>query len=87
MRKLFCVMMIAGAVTLAAAKNGPTAASPAEDGEQAYKTNCTRCHGTPPALSSREARTVVRHMRVKANLPARDAEAVLRYLLESDGRP
>jgi len=86
MRKLFCVLMILGAIGVAAAKNGATtkSAPTADDGEQTYKTNCTRCHSTPPALSARQTRVVVRHMRVRANLPARDAEAVLRYLLQSD---
>ncbi|HVO78960.1 MAG TPA: hypothetical protein VMT39_02995 [Candidatus Bathyarchaeia archaeon] len=63
----------------------PVTPSGLPDGAQAYKTNCTRCHSAPPALSPRQAHVVMRHMRVRANLPARDAEAVLRYLLESEG--
>ena len=85
MQKLICLLLVIAAITLAGAKSSSPAAStaPAGDGEQAYRTNCTRCHGTPPALSSRETQVVVRHMRVKASLPAGDAEAILRYLLES----
>jgi hypothetical protein len=53
------------------------------DGELIYKTNCTRCHNTPPALTRRQTRAVVRHMRVRANLVAGQADAVLLYLLDS----
>jgi cytochrome c5 len=75
---------------LASAKSGsnspsqPAQTDSAEYGEQAYKSNCTRCHTAPPALSQRQANTVMRHMRVKANLPARDAQAIYQYLLQSD---
>jgi len=55
----------------------------APDGEEVYKANCTRCHTTPPALNERQARVVVSHMRVRANLTARDANAVMHYLVES----
>jgi len=63
---------------------GQAAQTDAEYGEQAYKSNCTRCHTAPPALSPRQANTIMRHMRIKANLPARDAQAVYQYLLQSD---
>jgi hypothetical protein len=53
------------------------------DGEVVYKTNCTRCHNTPPSLNERQTRVVVSHMRVRANLTERDANAVLHYLAEN----
>jgi len=53
------------------------------DGEAAYKTNCTRCHNTPPSLTARQTRVVVSHMRVRANLTGTDANAILRYLAEN----
>ena len=53
------------------------------DGEAAYKTNCTRCHNTPPSLTVRQTRVVVSHMRVRASLTATDANAILRYLAEN----
>lgn len=53
------------------------------DGEEVYKTNCTRCHNTPPSLNERQARVVVAHMRVRANLTERDANAVMHYLAEN----
>jgi len=87
--RVFALVIVLG-VTAATAKNGssdpvqPGASNGSVDGEQAYKSNCTRCHTAPPALSQRQANTVMRHMRVKANLPARDAEAIYQYLLQSD---
>ena len=53
------------------------------DGEEVYKTNCTRCHNTPPSLNERQTRVVVAHMRVRANLTERDANAVLHYLADN----
>jgi hypothetical protein len=53
------------------------------DGEEVYKTNCTRCHNTPPSLNERQTRVVVSHMRVRANLTEQDANAVLHYLAEN----
>jgi len=53
------------------------------DGEAVYKTNCTRCHNTPPSMNERQTRVVVSHMRVRANLTEVDAKAVLQYLAEN----
>jgi hypothetical protein len=80
-------LLVLVSLSLAAPQSGGTApAAPAIDGEQVYKTNCTRCHNTPPAMSLRQTKAVVRHMRVRANLPAEDAAAVLQYLSESARR-
>ncbi len=40
------------------------------EGEQRFQTHCGRCHNPPEELSAREARTVVRQMRVRAMLSA-----------------
>jgi cytochrome c5 len=91
MRVIICFMLITLAFAAAAAKSGtggrvqPASSNMSLDGELAYKTNCTRCHSAPPTLSPRQAGVVLRHMRVKANLPAGEAEAILQYLLQSDG--
>lgn len=53
------------------------------DGELLYKTHCTRCHSTPPSLSDRQTRVIVRHMRVRANLLSVDYQAVLAYLSQN----
>jgi hypothetical protein len=70
-------LMWAGTLT------GTPTAKKSVDGEQVYKANCTRCHNTPPALNERQARVVVSHMRVRANLSSGDANAVLLYLAEN----
>jgi cytochrome c5 len=53
--------------------------SPA-DGEKRFQTNCGRCHNPPEDISPREARAVVRHMRVRAMLSAEDEKLILEYL-------
>jgi hypothetical protein len=61
---------------------GCAAASP-QDGAQVYKANCTRCHITMRPFSEKMTRTIVRHMRVRAELTQTEADAVLSYLLET----
>jgi cytochrome c5 len=51
-------------------------------GDDAYKQNCTRCHSEVPPLNARRTRTIVRHMRVRANITAEEAEAILQYLTQ-----
>ncbi len=53
------------------------------DGEQVYKSNCTRCHIAMHTYSEKMSRVIVRHMRVRAMLTQEEANAVLAYLLES----
>jgi len=81
---LIIALLLALSLALVAKPKGnPTATSRAIDGEQVYKTNCTRCHNTPPSLKQRQTRAVVNHMRVRANLVAEQADAVLQYLSET----
>jgi len=51
-----------------------------DDGEKRFEANCGRCHNAPENLSPREARAVVRHMRVRARLTAEDEKLILQYL-------
>jgi cytochrome c5 len=67
----------------AGGKNTPAQSRSRVDGELVYKTNCTRCHNTPPSLTERQSKAVALHMRVRANLLAEQADAVRRYLAES----
>jgi cytochrome c5 len=50
------------------------------DGEKRFQTNCGRCHNPPEAISPREARAVVRHMRIRAMLSAEDEKLILEFL-------
>jgi cytochrome c5 len=53
---------------------------PVNPGQKVFETNCGRCHGAPESLSPREVRAVVRQMRVRANLSAKDEELLLKFL-------
>lgn len=48
--------------------------------DQAYKANCTRCHAELPTMDARRTATIVRHMRVRANLTEAEARAIFEYL-------
>jgi len=64
-------------------QNAPPAKSskPApSEGEKRFRTNCGRCHNPPEDISPREARAVVRQMRVRAMLSAEDEKLILAYL-------
>lgn len=50
------------------------------EGERLFHVHCGRCHNPPEDLSPREARAVVRQMRVRANLTAKDERALLKFL-------
>jgi cytochrome c5 len=52
----------------------------AEEGERRFRQNCGRCHNPPDALSPREVKAVVQHMRVRAMLSAEDERLILKYL-------
>ena len=63
-----------------ATKPASTATTAPSEGEKRFRTNCGRCHNPPEAISPREARAVVRHMRVRAMLSAEDEKLILEYL-------
>ena len=52
----------------------------AAEGERLFETHCGRCHNPPENLSPGVAKTVVRQMRVRANLSAEDQRLILKYL-------
>lgn len=54
--------------------------SEAAEGERLFETHCGRCHVPPDNLSPAVAKTVVRQMRVRANLSAEDQRLILKYL-------
>jgi cytochrome c5 len=51
-----------------------------DEGEKRFRTNCGRCHNPPEDISPREARAVVRQMRVRAMLSAEDEKLILEFL-------
>ena len=50
------------------------------EGDQVYKSNCTRCHISMRPFPEKMYRTIVRHMRIKAGLTKPEADAVLAFL-------
>ncbi len=92
MKLLNCVLAIVfcttGCYAIAQAPKSPTSVahapakplSSAERGERVFKVNCSRCHYAPDALNPRITGTVIRHMRVRANLSQADESDIRRYL-------
>jgi mono/diheme cytochrome c family protein len=64
----------------AAAKKKPT-------GADLYAIHCNRCHPEryPTEWNPAQWKTIMLHMRVRANLPAAQAKAILKYLQEDAG--
>ena len=52
----------------------------ADEGERRFRLNCGRCHMAPEAISPRETKAVLQHMRVRAMLSAEDERLILKYL-------
>ncbi len=50
-----------------------------DEGQRVFAQNCSRCHATPEGFSSRISGTIVRHMRVRANLSEHDEQVLLKY--------
>lgn len=87
-----CLLLMSGCLVAAAQEqpkapaNGSRLAEPAkklsasDEGERRFEANCGRCHNAPENLSPREARAVVRQMRVRARLTAEDEKLILQYL-------
>ena len=58
----------------------PDLTKQADVGQRKFDANCGRCHSFPEQLSPSLTGTVVRHMRVRANLSAEDEKDILRFL-------
>lgn len=58
-------------------------------GSELYAIHCNRCHAERYAteFSPNQWKTLMTHMRVRANLPASQAKLVLKYLQEDAGNP
>lgn len=69
--------------------SGATNAAPPPSltGAELYAINCNRCHPerSPIERRSTEWKTILTHMRVRANLPAAQARLILQYLQDNSG--
>jgi len=80
--------MFVGAVAITIAKEDGTAPAKKKlTGEQLYAINCARCHAEryPTEWTKGEWKTLMTHMRVRANLPAAQSKEILKYLQENCG--
>ena len=57
-----------------------TTAQQSKEGERRFQANCGRCHNAPEAISPREVKAVLQHMRVRAMLSAEDEQLILKFL-------
>ena len=86
---LVCVVMsvaLAGCAT-GSNKADSKSAKTKLTGAQLYAVNCNRCHPEryPTEWTSAQWSTILVHMRVRANLPAKEAKEILKYLQEDSG--
>ena len=62
---------------------GPAASAPAGSearGQKVFQQNCARCHNAPQVFPPQISATILRHMRVRASLSARDERDLLRFM-------
>ena len=86
-------LALGGLLATALADDSKTIAKPAAPapkkltGAELYAVNCNRCHPEryPTEFNSAQWQTIMLHMRVRANLPAKQAKAILKYMQEEAG--
>ena len=72
----------------ASSKPKPKAAPNKLSGAELYSMHCNRCHPEryPTERTAAQWKTILLHMRVRANLPAEQARTILKYLQDNSGR-
>ena len=57
-------------------------------GAELYSMHCNRCHPEryPTERTAAQWKTILIHMRVRANLPAEQSRTILKYLQDNSGR-
>ncbi len=62
-------------------------AKPELTGAELYQINCNRCHSEryPTEFTAAQWKTIMLEMRVRANLPADQAQKILKFLQEDSG--
>lgn len=73
-------------VTAADAKPQRKTAKKQADGAELYRINCARCHSEryPTERTDAQWKTIMLQMRTRAQIPAKDAKAILKYLQENN---
>ena len=72
-------------VSIAAEDDAATRRQLFRDGARMWPIYCSQCHNARPGseFAPYQWDTILMHMRTQANLPARDARAILEYLKSS----
>ncbi len=73
----------------AASSNQKSKVAPRKlSGAELYSIHCNRCHPEryPTERTAAQWKTILLHMRVRANLPAEQARMILKYLQDNSGR-
>jgi cytochrome c5 len=72
----------------ASSKTKQKAASNKLSGAELYSMHCNRCHPEryPTERTAAQWKTILLHMRGRANLPAEQARTILKYLQDNSGR-
>jgi mono/diheme cytochrome c family protein len=82
--------IFAGAVAVSIAKDAAEAAPTKKKltGQELYAINCTRCHTERYATERTPAqwKTIMLHMRIRAQIPADQAKEIVKYLQEDAGK-
>jgi len=73
------------------AKAGSPSVAPAGShltGAELYSIHCNRCHPEryPTERTAAQWKTIMLHMQVRANIPAKQSRLILQYLQENSGR-
>jgi mono/diheme cytochrome c family protein len=81
------VCVISLGLSLASAAPPEKKAEKKLTGAELYAINCNRCHAEryPMEWNSAQWKTLMTHMRVRANIPAAQAKQILKYLQEDSG--
>jgi mono/diheme cytochrome c family protein len=81
---LYVLVSVAGAAD-ASAKKARKQTRTKLTGAELYAINCNRCHPEryPTEWTAAQWQTLILHMRVRANLPAKQAREILKYLQEN----
>jgi len=86
--KTITAIVIIGLVGLASVSCSPERAALVEgkSGVQLWGENCMRCHNTPSPsdFNDTEWSTVEMHMRVRANLTAKESKKIFEFLRSSN---
>ncbi len=79
-------MVSTACVSAADAKPKRKTAKKQPDGAELYRINCARCHSEryPTERTDAQWKTIMLHMRTRAQIPAKDAKAILKYLQENN---